>query len=166
MSVLERPAYVRHLCRSDYARIARIEADSLETERNHYQMWLPDDYERHTHSPHGHLKAVVSASVMGDPGDSGSTVGILAYDINPGYVELVRLVIDPNGRRRGSGAAAVRHVIDIALRGKDRGVYARAIVPEKMLTFQLFLKACGFKWEETLLDLDSKEDQYLMTWRP
>lgn len=77
----------------------------------------------------------------------------------PERIDLLNLAVDPEWRRQGVGRALLRE-LDRQL--THPGDYVRAVVPETNLSFQLFLRAVGYRAVCILPNHFHTEDAYLM----
>ena len=95
----------------------------------------------------------------------GRVAGYCVYRLKKRSLELVRMAVLPGRRRHGIGAAMMARLAGKLAEHKRTSL--EALVPERMLEAQLFLRSCGLRWEQTVADdgTGPEGDCYLMRLR-
>ncbi|MDR3638871.1 MAG: N-acetyltransferase [Isosphaeraceae bacterium] len=90
------------------------------------------------------LSALRTEGVVGVVAESGGCVaGFMVYAPRGRAIDVLRLAVAPGARRRGVGRQLLgRLAARLAPAGRTRIALG---VPERLLTAQLFLRACGFR---------------------
>lgn len=120
-------AHIRWLVRQDMPAIERIERLSFA------EPWQDADYRAVLRQRNC---IMMVAEIDGDP------VASVLYLLHRNHIEVVRLVVDPQLRRLGLGAALLGKLKDKTTAHRRSWVSMR--VPETLLDAQRFLHACGF----------------------
>jgi len=114
--------------------------------------WGEEDFLAHLR----HRARIGSAAEIG-----GRVVAFCVYELRERELGILRLAVHPRWRRRGVGGLVVAWLAR-KLSGHRR-TSIEALVPERMLEAQLFLRSCGFRWERT--EKSSGGDSYSMRLR-
>jgi len=103
-----------------------------------------------------HRACIGSAAEVG-----GRVVAFCVHELRERELGLLRLAVHPRWRRRGVGGLVVAWLARKL--SAHRRTSIECLVPERMLEAQLFLRACGFRWERT--EKSSGGDSYSMRLR-
>ncbi len=118
--------HIRWLIRRDLKECHAIEAAS------YVDTWSQDDWLAFL-ATHNAIAFVIESD--------GRPLGYVLYEYHKTRLEMLRLAVSPDHRRRGLGSALVRK-----LQGKlgERRTHIRHVLPETNLPGLLFLRANGF----------------------
>ena len=97
--------------------------------------------------------------------DTGRPVGFIVYecDVVTGTINILRLAVLPDERRKHYGSMLVNQVIVERVPGINE---VSCLVPEEDLALHLFFKSLGFKASLKRQPWKKKEsDGYLFTWK-
>lgn len=120
--------HLRWLLRNDIAAVVRIERDSFVEE------WTTDDFHR----------VLSSTNVIGMVAEyRGTVVGYVVYEVGHRNMHIINTAIHPAYRRPGIGSQFMEALVDRL--SEHRRHKITATVREYNLSFQLFLKANGFR---------------------
>lgn len=126
--------HVRFMCGSDMASTAEIERECFG-----YESWTEDELIGNLTSRLCVAKVAIRRNRV---------VGYMAYKLNSGQVELVRIAVHPSARRHHVGSHLVGHLKEKLENKHFQSV--RADVPDDCLGVQLLLKKSGFRATEIL----------------
>lgn len=87
-------------------------------------------------------------------------LGLICLAIKPKLVLLLHIAVRKQFQRQGVGKRLLQQAELIMSRSKRS--YMVALVPERDLTSQLFLRSSGFRWVRTLDSRSTEEQKYLM----
>ncbi len=135
--------------RKNLSRILEIEQDSFSCP------WTSKDFTRMYRSQKLtgiSLEVVKNQSSHFSPESRSrcETVGFLFfYRRGEDTIQIWNMAVDPRFRRQGCGTALIEHIKRKLTMGKRRKKIC-VLVSETDLYTQLFLRSCGFLWEETV----------------
>ena len=141
--------HVRWMIRRDMPEVLDIDLRSFQ------QTWTEDDFTQALR------KRYVIGLVVETIGGPSLVVGHVIYELRRNSLQLLRLAVSPEHRRRGVGRRLVHHLTNKL--SSHRRNTLEVHVPERLLEAQLFFHHCGLRAASVLRGhCGEQDDAYLM----